>query len=78
MNHECSCWSGKNPDVMSCRVLNDFKKISCQIVCLFVGAGETEDKASADQAAKVCSEATAAKRGGKYLHQTTSRKYAQH
>lgn len=45
---------------------------------VFVGAGETEDKASTDQAAKVCSEASATKRGGKYLHQTTPRKYAQH
>lgn len=58
-------------------VLNDLQKVLI-LNCLFLGTGETEDKTSSDQTSKVCSEATTAKRRGKYLYQTTSRKYAQH
>lgn len=58
-------------------VLNDLQKVLI-LNCLFVGTSETEDKTSTDQTAKVCSEATVAKRRGKYLYQATSRKYAKH
>lgn len=58
-------------------VLNDFCKVLI-LNCFFVGAGEKEDKTSADKTTEVCSETTTAERRGKYLYQTAPRKYAEH
>lgn len=72
--------SSENTGWLCCAVslvLNDFCKVLI-LNCFFVGAGEKEDKTSADKTTEVCSETTTAERRGKYLYQTAPRKYAEH